>query len=267
MSLPSNIDKQLPRISIITVCFNAQEHIEQTIQSVLAQDYPNIEYLIIDGASTDKTLSIIEPYKPSLDYFISEPDSGISNAMNKGIQAASGDYLLFLHADDYLLSSTSISEAANVIIENSNRFQMFAIGIKYGKPDNNQVKIPTGLNAYIYFKLRSGIHHQGLFTSKKLFKTIGLFDESLHICMDYDWFLRAYKHQVAALTNTTTISFMRDSGISGQQDWKSVQRRIMEEKNLHLKNSNRYQKYIYMIWWFIYPSIKHYKTILFKDRI
>jgi glycosyltransferase involved in cell wall biosynthesis len=123
-----------PCISIITVCFNAQQHIEQTIQSVIAQDYAHIEYIVIDGASTDNTLNIINKYKDSLDYFVSEPDTGISNAMNKGIKAATGDYVLFLHADDYLLSSTSIAEAVRRILTTSSHYDIYAFSILYGQP-------------------------------------------------------------------------------------------------------------------------------------
>jgi glycosyltransferase involved in cell wall biosynthesis len=95
----------MPKISIITVCFNAEKYIEQTIKSVLDQKNGDIEYIVIDGASTDKTLNIIRQYDSKITKWISEPDNGIADAMNKGIKLATGAYLLFLHADDYLFGS------------------------------------------------------------------------------------------------------------------------------------------------------------------
>src|ERR1700756_1139663 len=98
-----------PRISVITVAFNAKEKIEPTIQSVLEQHYDNMEYVIIDGGSTDGTVDIIKKYQDKIAYWISEPDKGVYDAMNKGIDAATGDWLYFLGAGD-----TMLNVAANI---------------------------------------------------------------------------------------------------------------------------------------------------------
>ena len=90
-----------PKISIITVCYNSEAHIEEAILSVINQSYDNKEYLVIDGGSKDGTLNIIEKYKDRIDYFVSEPDKGISDAFNKGIKAASGDIIGILNSDDF----------------------------------------------------------------------------------------------------------------------------------------------------------------------
>ena len=91
-----------PKISIVTVCYNSKSHIEEAIQSVLNQTYKNLEYIVIDGGSTDGTLDIIDKYKDKIDYFVSEPDKGISDAFNKGIKAATGDIIGICNADDKL---------------------------------------------------------------------------------------------------------------------------------------------------------------------
>ena len=98
------------KVSIITVSFNAENTIEDSIKSVLAQAYPDIEYIIIDGKSTDKTVDIIEKYRGKIHYFISEPDYGIFNAMNKGIKAATGDILYFLNTNDYIFDEKVIED-------------------------------------------------------------------------------------------------------------------------------------------------------------
>ncbi len=98
------------KISIVTVCYNAADQIEETIKSVVGQDYPNIEYIIIDGGSTDGTADIIRKYSDKISYWKSEPDNGIYDAMNKGIRVATGDYINFMNAGDYFSSDSAVSD-------------------------------------------------------------------------------------------------------------------------------------------------------------
>ena len=91
------------RVSVITVCYNAILGIERTITSVLSQSYPEVEYIVIDGGSKDGTVDVIQKYADRIDYFVSEPDGGIYDAMNKGIGAATGDVVGLLNSDDFYL--------------------------------------------------------------------------------------------------------------------------------------------------------------------
>jgi len=101
----SNLKSQTyPLITIITVVYNGEKYLEETIKSVINQTYPNVEYIIIDGGSTDGTLDIIKKYEDYIDYWVSEKDKGIYDAMNKGILVSNGKYLLFLNADDFLIT-------------------------------------------------------------------------------------------------------------------------------------------------------------------
>ena len=100
--LLKNSEKDRPLLSIVTVVFNGERHLEQTIQSVINQTYNNIEYIIIDGGSSDKTIEIIKKYDNKIDFWLSEPDNGIYDAMNKGISLATGEYIELLNADDWL---------------------------------------------------------------------------------------------------------------------------------------------------------------------
>ena len=107
------------KISVVTVCYNAADCIEHTMLSVLNQSYPDIEYIVIDGGSTDGTVDIIKKYADRLAYWVSEPDKGIYDAMNKGIAAASGSYINFMNAGDTFASDSVLAEIVPQINPNS----------------------------------------------------------------------------------------------------------------------------------------------------
>lgn len=92
-----------PKISIITVCYNSEAHLEEAMLSIINQSYANKEYIVIDGGSKDNTLAIIDKYRDKIDYFVSEPDKGISDAFNKGIKAATGDIIGIINSDDFMM--------------------------------------------------------------------------------------------------------------------------------------------------------------------
>ena len=102
-----------PMVSIVTVTLNARKHLEKTVQSIIGQTYENIEFIIIDGASKDGTMDVVRKYKGSVDHWVSEPDQGIYDAMNKGLSAATGDYVQFLNAGDYFVHDDSLENMIN----------------------------------------------------------------------------------------------------------------------------------------------------------
>lgn len=241
--------KKSPLISIITVTFNAEKYLEDTIKSVLKQTYKNIEFIIIDGESNDNTKHIINQYSSDISRLISEPDTGIADAMNKGIEIANGEYLLFLHADDYLENSQSIGLATTFM---ENDYDIFAFNILY-KQGNSLSTRKSSWNFLQNFK--SKILHQGVLCRKTIFDKIGGFDTNFKIAMDYDFFLRCYRRDLPIkLIHTHTLAVMRSTGISSQTDAISLNSRFYEEKNVHYKNTNPLPfKVIYAVYWFIYP--------------
>lgn len=152
-----------PKISVVTVSYNAVDTIEETMLSVLNQTYLNIEYIIIDGGSTDGTVDIIKKYADRLAYWVSEPDKGIYDAMNKGINAATGDYIYFLGGDDTLLNSTIINEIFDTVDINCK-------DIIYG----NVILQPSGKiygGKFTKWKLiRKNICHQAIFYPRSALK-------------------------------------------------------------------------------------------------
>ena len=120
-----------PIISIITVCFNSEKHIEDTIKSVLSQKYNNLQYIIIDGGSKDKTMNIINKYKKEISTIISEPDKGISDAFNKGIQHAKGDLVGIVNSDDILLPESLLAIATSYQKGEYQRSDKWFVDVRY----------------------------------------------------------------------------------------------------------------------------------------
>jgi len=220
-----------PKISVITVVYNNRKYIEGCMKSVFEQSYKNIEYIVIDGASTDGTTEIVAKYRDSIDIFISERDNGIASAMNKGISNASGEYLMFLHADDYFYNEHSLAEAVKFLVT---RPDILLCDILFGK--DLKRKTSRGLDWKSNFK--TGVWHQGSFCKKALFDKYGKFDEDIKITMDFDLFLRFYKNGINADKSSVVLTVMRDTGVSSQTDWKSLKTRFLDERKVMRKNSS-----------------------------
>lgn len=156
------MDMPLPKISIVTVCFNSQETIEDTILSVTKQNYQNIEYIIIDGGSNDDTLKIITQYKNNLSYFVSEPDKGIYDAMNKALEIATGDWLYFLGSDDVLVENTTISSVVSNIQYSDNAY--------FGYVTFKSSKLDYKFNLTKSNLCYRNISHQSIFYPKVYYK-------------------------------------------------------------------------------------------------
>lgn len=157
------------KISVITVCYNAIEGIEITIKSVLGQSYINIEYIVIDGASTDGTVEVIQKYIDSIDFYVSEPDGGIYDAMNKGIMAATGDWINFLNAGDVFNSKQSLEKALSIDTEGIDIIYGDSMEIDKGtfrlKPSSYDVDIMEFEQVYRHGSslVRSFVHKNNLF--------------------------------------------------------------------------------------------------------
>lgn len=245
------------KISVITITFNSEKYLEQTIQSVVNQTYKNIEYIIIDGGSTDSTLNIIRKYDNRIKKWISEPDKGIADAMNKGIALSTGEYIYFLHSDDYLFSKNVIDD----FVKEQDEFKadIFAHSIIFNKSLGKSVEIlPRGYG--VWLNLKNGFHHQGTFCRRNVFEKIGGFDVQFKIAMDYDFFLRAYNNNIPCTKGNSIIAIMRDVGISSKTDWPSLKKRLREERLVHIKNC-KYWILFYPIYWLVYSVFKQIKTI------
>ncbi|NEQ97125.1 MAG: glycosyltransferase [Cyanothece sp. SIO2G6] len=206
------------KISIITVCRNAEQHIEKAIQSIVSQTYSNLEYIIIDGDSQDNTKAIINPYHGSISRFISEPDSGIYNAMNKGLRFATGDYIGFINADDYLIDEHAIEDVAHFLAVHPDcDFVYGDLEVRYpsGKTILGKSQPPENM----FDEMICGcLPHQASFARADLFfSRVGLFNENNRISSDYEWFLRlVYNETVKLCHYPRTIASYYAGGLSSR---------------------------------------------------
>ncbi len=206
------------KISIITACYNSAATLEKTIQSIASQSYSNIEYLVIDGDSKDSTLLIIEKYKLHISHWISEPDKGIYDALNKGIQLATGDVIGFLHSDDLLASNSIVAQIAK-------EFENKEIDGTYG---NLEYVDKTHINRVIRYwesekfypkLLQKGWMpaHPTLFLKKEVYDKHGFFNLSYKIAADYDFMLRILKDKTLKFSYLPiVITKMRVGGVSNR---------------------------------------------------
>lgn len=213
--------EQTPLISIITVVYNGEKHLEQTIKSVLSQTYENIEYIIIDGGSTDGTLNIVKKYEDRIDYWISEPDDGIADAFNKGIKQAQGEWIGIINADDwyepYCCEVVSQVKEANFIFGTIRYWDEERSFIDRAKPE------------IIYEDMR--INHPTLFVRKKLYEAVGLYNTTYKIAMDYDLVLRLFERGEKYENIERVLANMRIEGVS-QQFWVEAKK---EAKSIKIK--------------------------------
>lgn len=180
------------KISLITVCYNSAKTIRDTIQSILEQDYSNIEYIIVDGASNDGTLSIIQEYKNQISKVISEPDNGIYDAMNKGIQLATGDIIGILNSDDFFEYSSVITDIVNQFKSNPESSLVFG-DVVFVEPSN--IKEPIryyNSRKFKPWKLRFGWMppHPASFIKRSVYNQIGSYSLNYKIASDYEFFVR-----------------------------------------------------------------------------
>jgi glycosyltransferase involved in cell wall biosynthesis len=219
-----------PLITVVTVVRNGVLTLEQTIQSVINQTYKNIEYIIIDGASTDGTVDIIKKYEKHLAYWVSEPDRGIYDAMNKGIDRATGEWVNFMNAGDWFATFTVIEKLIN-----ENIFENNCGAIIYGNRDININGILKRQIANLSnIKYCMDIFHQSCFIYTYLHKEYQ-FDTSYKICGDWDFFYRMINENVKFVKTDVNISIVSDGGISSNY----IKRKIEDFKLIKTNNINK----------------------------
>lgn len=215
---------QASTVSIITVCFNAEKHLEETIRSVLGQQYPHIEYIIIDGASRDGTLDIIHKYGDRISKVVSEPDAGLYDAMNKGLRHATGDYVFFLNADDALYAPDTLEKMLEQCTDADAIYGEALFVNEQGAPlglrsAQTPHKTPAQLN-WKSFRHGMNVSHQAFLLRRSLAED---YDLRYSVCADIDWMIRCLKNCHTVCNSGRIVSKFRIGGSSTQSrrtGWK-----------------------------------------------
>lgn len=211
------------KISIITINYNNKAGLQKTIDSVISQTFKDFEWIIIDGSSTDGSKELIEQYSQYITYWVSEPDKGIYNAMNKGIVQAKGEYLLFLNSGDWLIKN-NVLEKISIYLKNTDIVFGYVARIV-----NNLMTNLTGFltkdNITLSDLYYQTIPHQATFFRKELFSKFGLYDETLEIVADRKFYIKSIIYGNASIEFIPiTISYFEEGGIS------STSPRYLDEK-------------------------------------
>lgn len=200
-----------PLVSILTVVYNGEAHLEETIQSVITQDYPNFEYVVVDGASSDGTQSILESYSDCVDVLVSEPDSGIYNAINKGLGLCSGAIIKIQNADDLLLPG-AISAAVAILQEFGPEQPALLIGdsrvINQGSEVVGRITQKPVMWGFDSF------NHPAWFATSSLYERFGQYNEEYLISADYEYYLRLKNAGARIVRTSIDLAAYRQDGAS-----------------------------------------------------
>jgi len=205
------------KVSIITVCYNRKATIAQSIQSVLDQDYPDIEYIIIDGNSSDGTQAIIESYSDKITRYISEPDKGMYDAINKGLRLASGDIIGLMHSDDVFYDSSVVSKIVGTFLASTTADAVYGDGIYVTNDENEKIVRNRIGGQYDYNKLKSGWLplHPTVYIRKSVIEKYGDYNLDFKIASDTEFLLRyLFKHKINIVYLKEYFVKMRMGGLS-----------------------------------------------------
>jgi glycosyltransferase involved in cell wall biosynthesis len=215
-----------PRITIVTPTYNQGAFLEETIRSVLLQDYPNLEYFVIDGGSTDRSVEIIKKYEKWLAGWVSEKDNGQSHAINKGFARASGDWLGWINSDDCYAPSAISNLLSSALDENADL--VIGESIHFGKKLRRPMKwttLPKALDPEIYARIGMIVQPTAIW-QRSLFEACGPMNEMLHYTLDWEFFIKCSKTAKAAFCEDI-VAVVRQhdthkSGSGGVERWREI---------------------------------------------
>lgn len=254
------MDKEFnPTFSVITVTYNAESTLEATIKSVISQTYKNIEYIIVDGYSNDNTLNIVEEYKTHIKALISEPDKGLYDAMNKGIELATGNYICFLNAGDTFHAENTLQLIIDSVFKEMNSGILLECpDILYGETiivdsDHNflrkrRLAAPEVLT-WKSFKNGMLVCHQALFVKAALVESYNL---DYRFSSDFDWSIRMLKKAKSIYNTKLTIIDYLEEGLTTRNQKASLKERF----SIMAKYYGKFSTILYHIWFVIRIIIK-----------
>ena len=249
-------EQEEPLVSVVTAALNALPGLRRTVESVAGQTMGDCEHIVVDGGSSDGTQRYLERLGPSVRW-ISEPDEGIADALNKGVAMARGSFVLVLQAEDTFADRESLAEARPRLRRG---LDVLVCDVVFGQGERARLVAARASSRRLRFK---PVCHQGVFTRRDLFERIGGFDPSFGVCMDYDFLVRACLGGARIEEAPVTLSRMSDGGVSSRRDWPSLARRFAEERRVHLAHCPRASmRAIYAVYWPTYLAYRRIRAVL-----
>jgi glycosyltransferase involved in cell wall biosynthesis len=242
--------------TILTAALNNGDSLTSTLSSIRVQEFGDFEHIVVDGGSIDGTLGILERFEKSYDLkFISEPDQGIADALNKGLKMARGKYILVLHADDRLIGPQTLRKVHPLLKEE--RYDIHSFPVLIDNPCGGTRRYaPFPLQWWHHFK--TIIPHQGAFVHSRAYEKVGVYRHAFSIAMDYDFFYRAFKAQCSVHRQKEYVAVMGGSGISNNK--ALLHKRLHEEALVYRMNErNALWRMAQMVFRIMYVP---YKTLL-----
>lgn len=245
-----------PKLTIITVTYNAERFLEPTIQSIAAQTYPSIEYIVVDGGSKDGTVDIIKKHSDVVSQWVSEPDNGLYDAMNKGMQMATGDYIMVMNAGDLLDAPDTITQTfANCngedvlygdtkIIDSNYQF----VGMRHFTPPENL--------SWRSFQQGMVVCHQSILSKKEITPQ---YDLNYKIAADIEWAIRLLKNAKSSKNAHVIITQFMQDGVSTQHRWAGVRERF--------KVMIKYFGFFTTLWNNIARGLHYFLTLRFLNNV
>lgn len=235
----------LPKISVVTPSYNQADYLERTIRSVIDQNYPKLEFIIIDGGSTDGSVDVIKKYEKYLTYWVSEPDNGQSHAINKGLKLATGDWVAWQNSDDIYYAG-AFNAVANATLKYPD-VDLIIGDMNLIDQDDNIIRdlhfVTPSYNAMVAEGMV--LSNQAAFWRRSVHKAIGMMDESMHLGFDFDWFLRLTKHAKATSVNQCLGAF-RIHGMAKTQTMPSQNlevHKVVRQRHMAIMPSWKKQLY------------------------
>ena len=250
-----------PLITIITVVYNCEQTLAKTIESVINQSYKNLQYIIIDGGSTDNTVNIIKSYSDQISFWESQKDDGIYDAINKGIKMATGDVIGIINADDFYEEN-----AAKIIAENFEEGLVIYHGSLRNIADDGKIFVNPATKNVRNLKRGMVLNHPATFVNKSVYDTLGAFSTEYKVAGDWDFILRSYLNKVKFIKIDEVLANFSLGGVSG-----SISLEYLDELSRVRKNNG-----LYKTWdkYYIYDKIRFlllgkylYKLYLLKQKL
>lgn len=212
------------KISIITVCYNSEETLRDTIESVLSQSYGDIEYIIVDGNSRDSTMSIVKEYEGKIAHVLSEPDKGIYDAMNKGIKLATGDFVGILNSDDIFATPDSVQLIVDHLSNNPACEAVYGDLVFVERDDTSKVVRKYSSERFAAWKVRFGfmVPHPTFYTRRSNFEKFGLYKLGYRVSADFELMARLMVSGIRFDRIPHVLVKMRQGGISTTGMWWRV---------------------------------------------